>query len=162
LRPTDSLHLMGLLSLAANQFDHAVEWTSRAIRCDPKPLYLTSLGTALLAQARFEEALQVFDKAVQLKPDDAELWTNLGGALVKAGRPADAVLSFQQTLRLNQRHWDAACRSGLLLLDLKRYQEAIRHSSCARNCGRARARCPGRMRRPCIKSPFPCTASEGS
>ena len=71
---TDSLHLMGLLSFDAKQFDRAVEWISRAIRRDPKPLYLISLGSTLLAQARFEDALQVFDKAVQLKPDDAELW----------------------------------------------------------------------------------------
>lgn len=123
----DSLHLMGILSLHAKQYDRAVEWTSRAIRCDPKPLYLTSLGTALLAQARFEQALQVFDKAVQLKPDDADLWRNLGVALVEAGRPADANLAFQHALRLNPRHWDVAYRIGLLLMELERHEEAIRH-----------------------------------
>jgi tetratricopeptide (TPR) repeat protein len=123
----DALHLMGLLLLDAKQYDHAVDWFSRAIRHDPKPLYLTNLGTALLAQSRFEEALQVFDKALQLKSDDAELWTNLGRALVEVGRPADAILTFQQALRLNPQHWDAICRSALLLLDLERYEEAINH-----------------------------------
>jgi tetratricopeptide (TPR) repeat protein len=34
----DSLHLMGLLLLDAKQYDHAVEWFSRAIRRDPKSL----------------------------------------------------------------------------------------------------------------------------
>lgn len=123
----DSLHLMGLLSLDATQHDHAVEWFSRAIRRDPRPPYLTSLGTALLAQSRFEEALRVFDKAVQLKPDDAELWKNLGFALVAAGRPADAVLTFQHVLKLNPRHLEVAYRNGLLLLELERYEEAIGH-----------------------------------
>jgi tetratricopeptide (TPR) repeat protein len=123
----DALHLMGLLLLDAKQFDHAVDWFARAIRRDPKPLYLTNLGTALLAQSRFEEALQVFDKALQLKSDDAELWTNLGRALVEAGRPADAIRTFQQALRLNPQHWVAACQSALLLLDLERYEEAINH-----------------------------------
>src|ERR1700761_9589210 len=49
--PAESLHLMGLLLLGANQHDHAMEWISRAIRRDPKPVYLTSLGNALLAQS---------------------------------------------------------------------------------------------------------------
>ncbi|MBV9462391.1 MAG: tetratricopeptide repeat protein, partial [Bradyrhizobium sp.] len=122
----DSLHLMGLLSLDAKQHDHAVEWFSRAIRRDPKPLYLTSLGAALLAQARFNEAVQVFDKAVQLKPDDADLWKNLGHALSEAGRPADAALTFQQALKLNPHHVEAALKSGFLLLELERYEEAIK------------------------------------
>jgi tetratricopeptide (TPR) repeat protein len=125
LEQADSLHLMGLLSLDATHYDRAVEWISRAIRCDPKPLYLTSLGAALLAQARYEEALQVFDKAVQLKPDDAELWNNLGSTLRDAKRPADAILTFQQVLRLDPGHWDAACQAGLLLLELGRYEEAL-------------------------------------
>src|SRR5258708_5160736 len=66
----DTLHLMGLLSLHANQHDLAVEWLSRAIRREPRPAYLASLGTALLNQGRREDALKTFDKAVQLKPDD--------------------------------------------------------------------------------------------
>ena len=52
------LHLMGLLSLQAKQYDLAVEWIARAIRQDPKPEYLASLGTALQQQGRHEEALQ--------------------------------------------------------------------------------------------------------
>src|SRR5215475_11684122 len=64
----DTLHLMGLLSFQARQHDHAVEWISRAIRQHPKPAYLASLGTTLLDQGRREEAVQVFDRAVQFAP----------------------------------------------------------------------------------------------
>ncbi len=48
----DALHLMGLLSLHAHQRDHAVEWIARAIRHNPKPEYLASLGTTLQQQGR--------------------------------------------------------------------------------------------------------------
>jgi Flp pilus assembly protein TadD len=47
---------------------------SRAIRGDPRPQYLASLGLTLRQAGRLEDALGVFDKAIQLKPDDAELW----------------------------------------------------------------------------------------
>jgi len=121
----DSLHLMGLLALHRQQFDQAVEFLSQAIRRDPKPLYLTSLGTTLLSQGRREEGVQVFDKAVQLRPDDAELWKNLGVALVEAGRPDQAILTLEQALKLNPRHWDAAYRLALLLFQAERHKEAL-------------------------------------
>jgi len=121
----DTLHLMGLLSLHTKQYDHAVEWISRAIRWEPKTVYLTSLGTALLAQGRREEALKAFDTAVQLKPDDADLWRNFGIALTELERPADAILSFQHAVRLNPRHWEAANRAALLLHQAERFEEAL-------------------------------------
>jgi tetratricopeptide (TPR) repeat protein len=123
----DTLHLMGLLSLQAEQYDHAVEWISRAIRREPKPVYLRSLGATLLKQGRHEEALKVFDKAVQLKPDDADLWANLGDALVQLERPAEAILSFQRALALNPRHWDAAQKAALLLYQAERFEDALVH-----------------------------------
>jgi FkbM family methyltransferase len=116
---------MGLLSLQAKQYDQALEWLSRAIRQEPQAAYLTSLGTTLLAQGRREEALAAFDKAVQLKPDDADLWRNLGNVLVEVERPADAILSFQHALELDPRHWDAANKVTLLLYQSERFEEAL-------------------------------------
>lgn len=121
----DSLHLQGLLSLVAQQHDHAVEWIARAILQKPKPEYLSSLGTALLQQGRLEEAFKAIDKAVQLKPDDTGLWMKLGNVLIDLQRPADALLSFQHVLGLDPRRWEAAYRSGLLLHELGRSDEAL-------------------------------------
>ena len=122
----DTLHLMGLLSLHANQYDHAVEWIARAIRQDPKPAYLASLGTALQQQERYEEALKVLDKAVQLKPDDAELWRHLGDILVQLERFDQALLIFQHVLKLDPRHQDAALQKrGSSQSSSGGYEEAI-------------------------------------
>ena len=81
----DTLHLLGLLSFDAGQYDHALEWLTRAIRQDPRPEYLASLGNTLQRQGRHEDALKAFDKAVQLRPDDADLWKDLGGGLPNCG-----------------------------------------------------------------------------
>jgi tetratricopeptide (TPR) repeat protein len=121
----DTLHLMGLLALQSEQFDHAAEWIARALKQDPRPEYLYSLGTALRQQGRFEDALMAFDKAVQLKPDKAELWIALGRVLGDLKRPADALLSFQHALKLNPRHWEAAQESGAALGVLERPEEAL-------------------------------------
>src|SRR5262249_34029927 len=58
----ETLHLMALVCFNAAQFDHAVEWVSQAIRRQPRPAYLTLLGTALLNLKRHDDALRVFDK----------------------------------------------------------------------------------------------------
>ncbi|WJR76233.1 tetratricopeptide repeat-containing glycosyltransferase family protein [Bradyrhizobium sp. NP1] len=121
----DTQHLLGLLSFHARQFDHAVEWISRALKQQPRPQYLTSLGTALLNLGRREDAVRAFDTAVRLKPDDADLWRNLGNVLVDAERPADAILSFQHALALDPSHWDAAFKAGVLLQEAARFEEAL-------------------------------------
>jgi tetratricopeptide (TPR) repeat protein len=123
----DTLHLMGLLSLHERQTDHAMEWIVRAIRQDPKPEYLASLGTVLQQQGKHEEAIKAFDKAVQLRPDDAGLWTRLGNILLELQRYDHALLSLQHILKLDPNRQDAAYKSGVLLHQFGRFEEALAH-----------------------------------
>ncbi len=119
------LHLMASICLEAKEFDHAVEWASRAIRREAKPSYLATLGTSLLNLERRDEALQVFDKAVQLKPDDADLWRQMGNALLEAGRSGEALLCFQHAVELDPGHGDAAYKAGVLFKEEERFDEAL-------------------------------------
>jgi len=121
----ETMNLMAVAHTEARQFDHAVEWASRAIRKDPKPQYLTTLGTALAKSGRIDEAIKVFDKAVGLKPGDATLWWRMGDALIEAGRSPEALLCFQHTLALDPRNGNAACKAGFILHGLRRFEEAL-------------------------------------
>ncbi|BAM89348.1 putative TPR domain protein [Bradyrhizobium oligotrophicum S58] len=127
----DSLYLMGIVALRTGQYDHAVAWLSQAIRQTPKIDYLTSLGFTLKQMGRLDDAFAVFDKAIQLKPDDAELWKHLGGVLQALDRSAEALLSYQHALTIDPAHREAAFQSGLLLHQQQRYEEAARaFSAC--------------------------------
>jgi tetratricopeptide (TPR) repeat protein/ADP-heptose:LPS heptosyltransferase len=121
----ETMHLMGIVYTEAKQFDHAVEWASRAIRKDPKPAYLTTLGVALLKLRRHDDALKALDKAVQLKPDDPEPWWQMGNVLIDTGRSSEALLCLERTLRLNPQHGDAVYQAGHILHGLKRFEEAL-------------------------------------
>jgi tetratricopeptide (TPR) repeat protein len=121
----DTLQLMGLLCLQAKQYDAAIEWVGRANQADLKTDYLASLGTALEQQGLHEEALKAFDKAVQIRPHDAELWTRLANVLVLLQRPDHAILSLEHALKLNPRYWYAANNCAVLLLQSKRFEEAL-------------------------------------
>jgi tetratricopeptide (TPR) repeat protein len=121
----DALLLMGHLALQAQQYDHAIEWTARANQQDIKSDHLCSLGIALTQQGQHVAAFKAFDQALQLKPEDAELWAHLGNALASLALPEDALASYQRVLEFAPRHGDAAFRCGLLLLTLKRPEEAL-------------------------------------
>jgi tetratricopeptide (TPR) repeat protein len=127
----DTLQLMGLLSLQAKQYDAAIEWLDRANRADTKTDYLASLGTALEQQGLREEALRAFDKAVQIRPEDAELWTRAADILVLLQRPDRAILNYEHALMLDPRYWYAAYNYAVLLLQSGRFEEAlIRFNLC--------------------------------
>jgi len=122
---------MGLLSLHAEQPDLAIAWIARAIQQDPQPKYLSTLGNTLHLQRRFEEALKTFDKAIQLRPDDAKLWVGLGKVLTDLERMTEALQSFEQALKLDPHDWDAMNRSAYLLYRQGRFEAALKqHNLC--------------------------------
>jgi tetratricopeptide (TPR) repeat protein len=116
---------MGVLSLQAKRYDDAIEWIGRANRQDPSAEYLVRLGTALTQQGLHREAFKALSAALETKPDDVELWLHHGDALAALQRPVDAVVSYQQVLKLNPHHAEAAYRCGLLLRKLNRLEEAL-------------------------------------
>ncbi|WP_426409962.1 tetratricopeptide repeat protein [Bradyrhizobium ganzhouense] len=122
---TDAQHLMGLLSLRDRQYNDALQWIVRAIQRAPKPEYLASFATVLQQYGRCEEALNVLDQAIQLRPDDAELWRQRGDVLIQLARLDQALPSFQHAVRLNPHDHDALYKSGIVLHKLGRNEEAI-------------------------------------
>jgi tetratricopeptide (TPR) repeat protein len=121
----DTMNLMAIVYSEARQFDHAVEWASRAIRTTPRLAYLTTLGVALSKLRRHDEALKALDKAIQLKPDDPEPWWHMGNVLIEAGRLSEALLCLEHTLKLNPQHGEAAYQAGHVLQGLERFDEAL-------------------------------------
>src|SRR5215470_13223755 len=61
----DSLHLMGMLAVAARQYDVAIEWFAMAIRQNSAVAdYFCNLGMALQRMDRVDEAIRCFDRAL--------------------------------------------------------------------------------------------------
>ncbi|MGY0570060.1 tetratricopeptide repeat protein [Bradyrhizobium sp. RDM12] len=122
---TDAQHLMGLLFLDARQYNDALQWIVGAIQRAPKPEYLASFATVLQQYGRCDEALNVLNKAIQLRPENAELWRQRGDIFIQLARLDQALLSFQHALKLNPHHHDALYKSGVVLHKLGRNEEAI-------------------------------------
>lgn len=64
---------------------------------------LTSDGKAYLEGGQYHEALSCFEEALQLKPDDPELWNFKGIALRSAGLYEEAIECFNRSLEIDPR-----------------------------------------------------------
>ncbi len=72
---------------------------------------------------QFDSAVYWLKKAVHYKPDDAETWYHLGGALYSAARYAEAMESFTKCLSLDSTHRNA--QQGLRAAQYRLREEPV-------------------------------------
>jgi len=88
----------------------------RLVAIDPEIAnYHSMMGWALTVQGRFDEAQEVFERALELEPEHPYAMPNLGYTLVAAGKPELALLYFRRNLaRIREQGLDHAERGGIL------------------------------------------------
>lgn len=84
------------------------------------------LGTKALESRKWDEAVALFRKGLEVSPRDATLHQNLGTALFLAGDPGAASYEFQEALRLSPGYARAHFSLGVLLDASGRDDEAVR------------------------------------
>ena len=78
----DAFHLLGILAYQCGQPEVSIELINQSIKLNKQnALYFCSLGNALRAMRRFDEALSNYDKALALEPSFAEAYNNRSNAL---------------------------------------------------------------------------------
>jgi cytochrome c-type biogenesis protein CcmH/NrfG len=85
------------------------------------------LGNAYFDTDQFEKSIQAYRKALDLKPDDADVWTDMGVMQRKAGRSQEAVKAFDQAIAVNPKHEVSRLNKGIVLFhDLQDVEGALR------------------------------------
>ncbi len=82
------------------------------------------LGAIFGKTGRELEALHAKQTAVELSPQDAEAYYNLGNTLIELGRLDDAKASYNQAIALKPDHAEAHYNLGNTLLELGRLEDA--------------------------------------
>jgi len=81
-----------------NDFAHALTFAMRARDAEPtNPRYWTKVGSALYELRRYPEAIAQFQESLRRQPSH-EAYYNLGNALVRTGRYAEAAESFRHAI----------------------------------------------------------------
>ena len=122
--------VVAVLALASRSYagifrDEQSLWTYTVAHNPGSWLGYGNLGIQIRAQGRPEEAIGLYEKALALRPDDAETHNDLGIALADLGRVAEALAEYGQALRLRPDFAQAYGNEGNLLLKVGRTEEAM-------------------------------------
>jgi tetratricopeptide (TPR) repeat protein len=85
------------------------------------------LGFALAHEGRLPEAIQAYEEALRLQPDNAEAHNSVGIILVQQGKVPEATAQYEQALRVEPHNARAHNNLGVALAESGKLQEAIRH-----------------------------------
>jgi len=89
-------------------------------------IVMGTLGTALSEQGQLKESIQIFDKAIQLKPDFAEAYNNRGNALEQLGQLDEAIQNYDKAIQLMPDFATAYSNRGVALKRLGQGAAAIK------------------------------------
>jgi serine/threonine-protein kinase len=111
--------MLNLRSESQESLDRAILFLERATQLDPGyarahmmlGATLDLKGDYLWTPELSERALAELDRALELRPDWAEVWRYRGGAFSTLGRDREAVAAFEMALGLNP--LDASAHSGI-------------------------------------------------
>ena len=87
---------------------------------------LNILGVALRGQGKLQEAVNIFNKAIQLKPSYAMAHSNLGLALHDLGQLDAAVKSYEKALAINPGYAEAHNNLGNTFGELGQKDMAVK------------------------------------
>ncbi len=81
-------------------------------------------GGQLLEDEKYEEALEAFDRALELCPHNAEFWNDRGVALWKLGRNEEALESYNRALQIDPEDAPVWYNKSTVLREFRRDHEA--------------------------------------
>ncbi|MBV8215018.1 MAG: tetratricopeptide repeat protein [Verrucomicrobia bacterium] len=91
-----------MLSYAQSQIYKNVEtvWQTTISKNPTAWMAHNNLGAVLLKKKQLEDAIDHFNKAIEIKPDEASAFTNLGNALLQKGELGEAIFQYQKAVEL--------------------------------------------------------------
>ena len=92
---------------------------------DEKLTLLLAEGSNLVNNEKYNQAIDVFSKAINLDPLWAEAWNKRATVLFLSGEFERSQKDIDKVLELEKRHFGALAGQGLVNIHLKNYEKAI-------------------------------------
>jgi cytochrome c-type biogenesis protein CcmH/NrfG len=85
------------------------------------------LGNSYFDSDQYEKAIRAYARALELKPDNANVLTDMGVMYRRAGKPQEAINTFNRAIAVDPKHEVSRFNKGIVLLhDLKDTPAAIK------------------------------------
>jgi len=92
-----------------------------------------ALGVLFNLSSEYDKAVDCFQAAVQMAPENAKLWNRLGASYANGSKPIEAVGAYQKALEIEPGFIRARYNVGVVCINLKSYKEAAEHLLLALN-----------------------------
>jgi tetratricopeptide (TPR) repeat protein len=121
-----AIYHLGYIRGRLGDREKEVDLYHRAAQCgyDEDDRLYFNLGMAQAELEQTESALAAFERAVVLKPQNAENYFGLGLTAASAGRLEVALRALTKAVEVDPRHWDARLELARIELDQGRLEEA--------------------------------------
>ena len=90
-----------------------------------QPSQFNEQGKAMEAKGRLQEALALYKKAIDLKPEFAEAWYNLGNIYGKTGKYAEAMKCMDNAIHYKKDFAEALSSRGIAYASMGRVEDAL-------------------------------------
>ena len=128
----EAKYLRGIIAFGQGEFEAALDLLDAAVAADSSIARFHGTRALLLGIAeRMEDAREAFWAAIRLKPDNAEYWLGLSGALDRLDETETAVDACRCAVALEPDSSLALGSLGSLLVTLERHDEALECATAA-------------------------------
>ena len=109
-------------------FDNVQQLLLRALEYDPTDSadVLEALGVIYNVSRDYDAAVDAFQRAIEARPDDYQLWNKLGATLANGNQSEKALPAYQRALQLKPKYARVWLNMAISHSNLQNYQEAAR------------------------------------
>ena len=87
---------------------------------------LLAQGSFLMAKEELNKAYEIFSQIILVDPNWSEAWNKRATVLYLMGRHQDSLKDIDEVLKRESRHFGALSGQGLVQIELKNYEKAIK------------------------------------
>lgn len=121
-----ALHALGLTHYMARRYKDAIEHMTKAVQFDAtNPQFFCNLGESLRRAQQADASVEVFEKALSLKPEYLHAHLGIANALRDLGRRPEAMARYRLALALDPCFAEAYHYLGAMYLEQDRKTDAI-------------------------------------
>ena len=109
------------------QLEEAKKVCLEVLKLEPNNFnILHLLGIIAFQKKNYKVSDELISKAIKIKPDFADAYTNRGIVLKRLNKLEDALRSWDKAIKLNSKDFKAYNHRGIALIELKRSEDAIK------------------------------------